>query len=119
MTEVDLQSAAQEHLWLHFTRMDGYRDAEVPMIVCRDGCCDAQLSATLAKPHGCAQTRVNRPPHVHGKEGVDGSSPSEGSAQSPAKRGFLFRMELHLLQFDAGMEHFMEVPDSKRRPTAG
>lgn len=38
MTEVDLQSAAREHLWLHFTRMDGYRDAEVPMIVCSDGC---------------------------------------------------------------------------------
>ena len=38
MTEVDLQSAAQEHLWLRFTRMDGYRDAEVPMIVCSDGC---------------------------------------------------------------------------------
>jgi hypothetical protein len=38
VTEVDLQSAAQEHLWLHFTRMDGYRDAEVPMIVCSDGC---------------------------------------------------------------------------------
>ena len=38
MTEVDLQSVAQEHLWLRFTRMDGYRDAEVPMIVCSDGC---------------------------------------------------------------------------------
>ena len=38
MTEVDLQSAAREHLWLHFTGMDGYRDAEVPMIVCSDGC---------------------------------------------------------------------------------
>ena len=38
MTEVDLQSAARKHLWLHSTRMDAYRDAEVPMIVCSDGC---------------------------------------------------------------------------------
>src|SRR4051794_32940221 len=26
------------------------------------------------------------PPHVHGKEGVDGSSPSEGFTERPAKR---------------------------------
>jgi hypothetical protein len=31
--------------------------------------------------------------HLHGKEGVDGSSPSEGSYESPATRGvsFFFR----------------------------
>jgi hypothetical protein len=29
-------------------------------------------------PHRCAQSRMNRLP-PHGKEGVDGSSPSEGS----------------------------------------
>src|SRR5438067_1828574 len=34
-----------------------------------------QARITLRKPH--EQT----PPHVHGKEGVDGSSPSEGSAK--------------------------------------
>jgi len=34
----DLQQAARDHLWLHFTRMGGYRDAEVPIIVRGDGC---------------------------------------------------------------------------------
>ena len=33
-----LQQAARDHLWLHFTRMGGYRDAEVPVIVRGDGC---------------------------------------------------------------------------------
>ena len=35
---LDLQQAARDHLWLHFTRMGGYRDAEVPVIVRGDGC---------------------------------------------------------------------------------
>ena len=35
---------------------------------------------------------MNRPPpHVHGKEGVDGSSPSEGFAKQPANREMFFR----------------------------
>jgi adenosylmethionine-8-amino-7-oxononanoate aminotransferase len=34
----DLQRAARDHLWLHFTRMAAYRDAEVPIIVRGDGC---------------------------------------------------------------------------------
>jgi adenosylmethionine-8-amino-7-oxononanoate aminotransferase len=34
----DLQQAARDHLWLHFTRMAGYLDAEVPIIVRGDGC---------------------------------------------------------------------------------
>ncbi|HET7758665.1 MAG TPA: aspartate aminotransferase family protein [Gaiellaceae bacterium] len=33
-----LQQAARDHLWLHFTRMGGYRDGEVPVIVRGDGC---------------------------------------------------------------------------------
>jgi adenosylmethionine-8-amino-7-oxononanoate aminotransferase len=33
-----LQQAARDHLWLHFTRMGGYSDAEVPIIVRGDGC---------------------------------------------------------------------------------
>jgi adenosylmethionine-8-amino-7-oxononanoate aminotransferase len=36
--KIDLQRAAREHLWLHFTRMGGYRDADVPIIVRGDGC---------------------------------------------------------------------------------
>src|SRR5918911_82848 len=34
----DLQQAARDHLWLHFTRMGGYREADVPIIVRGDGC---------------------------------------------------------------------------------
>jgi adenosylmethionine-8-amino-7-oxononanoate aminotransferase len=36
--ELDLQRAARDHLWLHFTRMSVYRDAEIPVIVRGDGC---------------------------------------------------------------------------------
>ena len=38
MTTVDLQQAARDHLWLHFTRMGGYEQADVPIIVRGDGC---------------------------------------------------------------------------------
>jgi adenosylmethionine-8-amino-7-oxononanoate aminotransferase len=34
----DLQQAARDHLWLHFTRMGGFRDGDVPIIVRGDGC---------------------------------------------------------------------------------
>jgi len=34
----ELQRAARDHLWLHFTRMGGYGDGEVPIIVRGDGC---------------------------------------------------------------------------------
>ena len=34
----ELQQAARDHLWLHFTRMGAYADAEVPIIVRGDGC---------------------------------------------------------------------------------
>jgi adenosylmethionine-8-amino-7-oxononanoate aminotransferase len=35
-TELDLQQAARDHLWMHFTRMGG--DSDVPLIVRGDGC---------------------------------------------------------------------------------
>jgi len=35
---LDLQRAAKEHLWMHFTRMGGYAQAGVPIIVRGDGC---------------------------------------------------------------------------------
>ena len=37
-TAANLQELARDHLWLHFTRMGGYRDADVPIIVSGDGC---------------------------------------------------------------------------------
>jgi adenosylmethionine-8-amino-7-oxononanoate aminotransferase len=38
LTPAELQKAARDHLWLHFTRMSGYRDQEVPVIVRGEGC---------------------------------------------------------------------------------
>jgi adenosylmethionine-8-amino-7-oxononanoate aminotransferase len=35
---IDLQQAARDHLWLHFTRMSGYQKTEIPIIVRGDGC---------------------------------------------------------------------------------
>jgi adenosylmethionine-8-amino-7-oxononanoate aminotransferase len=37
-TGLDLQRLAKDHLWMHFTRMGGYLDSEVPLIVRGDGC---------------------------------------------------------------------------------
>ena len=34
----ELQQAAREHLWMHFTRMGSYANADVPIIVRGDGC---------------------------------------------------------------------------------
>ncbi len=33
-----LQDQAKRHLWMHFTRMSAYQDAEVPILVKGDGC---------------------------------------------------------------------------------
>jgi adenosylmethionine-8-amino-7-oxononanoate aminotransferase len=38
LSPAELQRAARNHLWLHFTRMGGYRDGEVPVIVRGEGC---------------------------------------------------------------------------------
>ncbi|HSC91582.1 MAG TPA: aspartate aminotransferase family protein [Gaiellaceae bacterium] len=38
MSPEAMQQAARDHLWLHFTRMGGYRQADVPVIVRGDGC---------------------------------------------------------------------------------
>jgi adenosylmethionine-8-amino-7-oxononanoate aminotransferase len=38
LSPAELQQAARDHLWLHFTRMSGLADAEVPVIVRGDGC---------------------------------------------------------------------------------
>jgi adenosylmethionine-8-amino-7-oxononanoate aminotransferase len=35
---LDLQQAARDHLWLHFTRMGGYDEGEIPVIVRGEGC---------------------------------------------------------------------------------
>ena len=38
LSPAELQQAARDHLWLHFTRMGGYLDGDVPIIVRGDGC---------------------------------------------------------------------------------
>jgi adenosylmethionine-8-amino-7-oxononanoate aminotransferase len=38
MSPSELQTAARDHLWLHFTRMSAYEGADVPIIVRGDGC---------------------------------------------------------------------------------
>jgi adenosylmethionine-8-amino-7-oxononanoate aminotransferase len=38
LAPAELQRAAREHLWLHFTRMGGYLEGEIPIIVRGDGC---------------------------------------------------------------------------------
>jgi adenosylmethionine-8-amino-7-oxononanoate aminotransferase len=38
LSPAELQRAARDHLWLHFTRMSSYRDGEIPVIVRGDGC---------------------------------------------------------------------------------
>jgi adenosylmethionine-8-amino-7-oxononanoate aminotransferase len=38
LTAEQLQQAAHDHLWLHFTRMGGYARGDVPIIVRGDGC---------------------------------------------------------------------------------
>ena len=38
LSPAELQQAARDHLWLHFTRMAAYAEAEVPIIVRGDGC---------------------------------------------------------------------------------
>src|SRR5690242_10428997 len=35
---LDLQKAARDHLWMHFTRMSAHEGSEVPIIVRGDGC---------------------------------------------------------------------------------
>ena len=55
------------------------------------------------------------PRRAHGKEGVDGSSPSEGSAR-PRTWGFSFGLYVQIPQRATGMESLMEPPESRRRP---
>ena len=38
LSHEELQQAARDHLWLHFTRMSVYRETDVPVIVSGEGC---------------------------------------------------------------------------------
>jgi hypothetical protein len=56
--------------------------------------------------------------HLHGKEGVSGSSPEEGSAKAPEIGAFVFRSTCSLSNVRVGMEPFMELSVSERRGIA-
>jgi adenosylmethionine-8-amino-7-oxononanoate aminotransferase len=38
LSPAELQQAARDHLWMHFTRMSSYLDGDIPIIVRGDGC---------------------------------------------------------------------------------
>ena len=60
---------------------------------------------------------ARREDHLHGEEGVDGSSPSEGSAKAPTSA--LFRSgRLAQRRSCGGMEPFMELSRSRGRTKA-
>ena len=53
------------------------------------------------------------PKTFHGKEGVDGSSPSEGSHESPANARLSFSHFFALRPVYSGMEQILEQPGQK------
>jgi hypothetical protein len=55
------------------------------------------------------------PETFHGKEGVSGSSPEEGSHESPANAGLLLSRRTALCPACSGMEQILEQPDEKGR----
>ena len=71
------------------------------------------------KPQKQAKTvavRCDRlPEKFHGKEGVDGSSPSEGLHKSPANAELLLSGLVALLPPRSGMEQIMEQPGTEAR----
>jgi hypothetical protein len=85
-----------EHLWSRAVAPSGNR---WQMRTLRERLQKAETVAT-----GCDRLPIA----AHGKEGVDGSSPSEGSAKAPQSGGFFLRVHLHDPQREVGMEPFME-----------
>jgi hypothetical protein len=60
---------------------------------------------------GCDQL----PEPFHGKEGVDGSSPSQGFCKRPGQGPLIAQIQLLLVQRALGMEPFME-PSARKLP---
>src|SRR5256885_15536060 len=69
---------------------------------------NAPRSKTAETSQSVATVCHQLPEKFHGKEGVDGSSPSEGFAKSLQAGGFFYRLQLHDPQHAMGMEPFME-----------
>ena len=95
--------AVMEHLWSRADATDVNR---------RQGCSRAKRPGYLqTAASGC----IPLPPTLDGKEGVDGSSPSEGSAKAPHVGAFLVQTDLLFVEHAVGMEPFMELSRSERR----
>ena len=58
------------------------------------------------------------PESFHGKEGVDGSSPSEGSAKALQISGFLLSSICIIRQYVPGLEPIMELRDLRNRASS-
>jgi hypothetical protein len=97
------ERAIVEHLWSQAGATCGNRSQ---MAQLRTGLkqADPQPAATHGNGSG-----------AHGKEGVDGSSPSEGSAKAPHVGAFLVQTDLLFVEHAVGMEPFMELPRSEPR----
>src|SRR5918994_1988399 len=70
----------------------------------------------LKEPKTLAVGCDRLPESFHGKEGVEGSSPSEGLQRSPAKQRFSSRDYLHEFRYAVGMEPLMELPEIEPAP---
>jgi hypothetical protein len=93
-----------EHLWSRAGATTGNR-SQMPWLRKR-------LKQAGPVATGCDQLPIG----AHGKEGVDGSSSSEGSAKAPQIGAFsLFRITLHKNQCAVGMEPFMELSGLEAR----
>jgi hypothetical protein len=79
------------------------------------GCNPPQLSAKASRLNPAnylrtvADGRHQLRPHLHGKEGVDGSSPSEGFCKVPARRPISHSERLADIADGVGMEPIMEL----------
>jgi hypothetical protein len=90
----------------------------------RKGCHVRTAGKRASQAKTVASGGDQSPTTSHGKEGVDGSSPSEGSAKA-RRQGLRFRIDLQNPERGAGMQPFMEPsgepfkePSSRRPPNA-
>src|SRR5439155_26662443 len=72
-------------------------------------------TADKRKPAPPTRKRITRPPPHHGKEGVDGSSPSQGFAMAP-QTGLFVLADTALRSACSGMESVMERRDPETSP---
>ncbi len=90
---LDLQQAARDHLWLHFTRMGSYAEAEVPIVVRGEGChlYDANGKRYLDGLAGLFAVQIGNvfvvpdTKLVMTKSSIDSENASRAAARTPGK----------------------------------